>query len=206
VLALRRLATSGRAVLVLDQFDALSIVSGRNQELWALVRELLAQAEWFPSLAVVVACRSFDVEHDTRLNELTRRENSRSIKVGLLPPLAVDPILARHEVARSVLSVAQFEMLRLPRNLYLFANIDPERRGGFISVKDLMDRYWESKEAHIRRLTDGKGDWDSTVTALCTELSRREALSAPIGCRSPSQSGANPARRMRRSRYRSVLP
>jgi hypothetical protein len=69
-LVLAGIANGTRCVLVLDQVDAISFVSGRNQRLWEVFEELLSEAARYPQMGVLVACRAFDAEHDPRLRPL----------------------------------------------------------------------------------------------------------------------------------------
>ena len=72
---LAALASSGQGVLVIDQLDAVSFVSGRRTESWALFESLLDELRLYPNLSLVVGCREFDLEHDRRLRRLAALES-----------------------------------------------------------------------------------------------------------------------------------
>ena len=64
---LGRAAAGEFAVLIVDQLDAMSALSGRGEPVLDGVRETLEQARAIPSVRVVVACRSHDLKYDRRL-------------------------------------------------------------------------------------------------------------------------------------------
>ena len=66
------IAGGRRCVLVLDQIDAISLVSGRNPDRWTILEALLHEASEYPNMRVLFVCRAFDLEHDPRLRGLVR--------------------------------------------------------------------------------------------------------------------------------------
>ena len=62
------------AVLIVDQLDAMSALSGRGEPVLDGVRETLEQARAIPSVRVVVACRSHDLKYDRRLRRILTAE------------------------------------------------------------------------------------------------------------------------------------
>ena len=73
-IVLGQMSAGRRAVLCIDQLDALSSVSGRNVHQRQLLEELIQQAERYPELRLFLACRSFDLEHDDALLGLVNGE------------------------------------------------------------------------------------------------------------------------------------
>jgi hypothetical protein len=75
-------------VLVIDQLDALSFASGRNPQLWNVFQELLWEVEKYPNMRVLIACRAFDVENDSRLRRLIEnKERTLRIRLSAQPEL-----------------------------------------------------------------------------------------------------------------------
>src|SRR5262249_39616353 len=83
---LAAVAEGGPCVLLLDQLDALSIISGRHPGLWKLVDALIEETRRYPNMRVWLACRAFDLEHDPRLRQLFEREKTHAINLRLLTP------------------------------------------------------------------------------------------------------------------------
>lgn len=126
-LVLAGLANGLRCALVIDQLDALSYVSGRNQHLWAVFEELLAEAERYPNMRVLLACRAFDAEHDSRLRRLLANElQTMRIDLRLLETDLVRQIVATAGVDPKVLSEKHVELLRMPLHLSLYLQGDPQ--------------------------------------------------------------------------------
>src|SRR3546814_9192556 len=71
VVILEQLAAGKRAVLIVDQADAVSEVSGRTAELRRVVLALVRKAALYPRVQLIFACRSFDLENDHRSEEHT---------------------------------------------------------------------------------------------------------------------------------------
>ena len=74
-IALGEFAADRPSVLCLDQLDALSIVSARQQSSWGAFNELLVEARSYPNMRILFACRSFDLEQDAQLRTLVADED-----------------------------------------------------------------------------------------------------------------------------------
>lgn len=72
-----------RAVLAVDQLDVVSELSGGRDELFDVFDSLRREVEDHSFLRMVVACRTFDVEHDHRLRLLSR--DKAVLRVDLQP-------------------------------------------------------------------------------------------------------------------------
>ena len=56
------IADNEPSVLVVDQLDAISLVSGRNPKLWEVFGELRNEVQSYPHMKMILACRDFDPE------------------------------------------------------------------------------------------------------------------------------------------------
>ena len=73
VLAAAAEAAGRPGVLIVDQLDAVSTMSGRSSDAFDLVEQLLHEARGMRASATihtVVVCRAFDWENDSRLRQL----------------------------------------------------------------------------------------------------------------------------------------
>ena len=78
------------SVLCMDQIDALSLVSGRRQAFWGPFSDLLREVRAYPKMRILFACRSFDLDHDSRLRELVEDEDgAERISIGKLDESAI---------------------------------------------------------------------------------------------------------------------
>ena len=168
------------SVLCIDQLDALSIVSARQQSAWGAFNELLDEARDYPNMRILFACRSFDLERDPQLRALGEDENVERIRIEQLDPDSIQEAIVASGIDAVPLNTEQLRLLSVPLHLYLFleaARIDDVE---FASRGDLFDAYWNSKARSIdRRLERQAQIWTQANAALCEAMSDRESLVAP---------------------------
>lgn len=169
-------------VLVVDQLDAVSTMSGRSSEALDLVEDLLGEAKDLRrrvDLHVVVVCRSFDWDNDHRLRRLTRDGDAR-VAVGEFTDEETRELLQQGGFAPSMFREAQLRVLRVPQNLSLFldAGFATERAPDFNTVTELFDRYWDVKRSLVVERAGRSGDhWEQTLRLLCSEMTVKQELS-----------------------------
>ena len=180
-ITLGEFASSQPSVLVIDQLDALSVVSARNQAAWGVFNELLEEAGSYPNLRLLLACRSFDLERDPRLRALVTDEGQ--VERIALQPLEEETVRLAVTTAgldATSLNAAQIEILSTPLHLHLLLESANSDRMEFTSARDLYDAYWEHKSVAVsQRLPGILNGWTDAVACLTDELSRRESLVAP---------------------------
>ena len=169
------------SVLVIDQLDALSVVSARNQAAWGVFNELLDEARSYPNLRLLLACRSFDLERDPRLRALVTDQGQ--VERVALQPLEEDVVrlaVATAGLDPTSLSAAQIEILATPLHLHLLLESATSDRMEFTSAGDLYDAFWEHKSVTLsQRLPGMSSAWTDAVAYLTDELSSRQSLVAP---------------------------
>lgn len=119
ILAAAAEQSSSTGVLVVDQLDAVSTMSGRSSEALDLVENLLGEAKALRSrvnLHVVVVCRSFDWDNDHRLRRLIRDSDPR-VAVSEFTDEETRELLGRGGLAPSLFWDAQLRLLKVPQNL-----------------------------------------------------------------------------------------
>lgn len=171
--------------LVIDQLDALSTTSGRNPRFFEAVAETIDLALSRPENRVVLACRSFDAENDSRLRRLASTGEGKDlaeVEVGLLATGVVSETLARLEIDSGELDAQVQELLRVPIHLSLLAEIaaSGRLRGARLrNLNDLHEAYWGAKMAEVDETLDGQSHWAQVLDALVDEMSADQALAAP---------------------------
>lgn len=172
------------AVLVIDQLDAVSTVSGRDSVLLDAVAALLEEVEGMrlrTTIHVILACRGFDWDNDHRLRRLLS-EGDQRFELGDLSDVEVDLVLAQTTVARKALTTGQAKLLRNPQNLSLFYDARESWKDSpdFISVKDLFDAYWDHKRMTVGERTRPVQDcWPGILRKLVDRMSESQQLSVP---------------------------
>lgn len=172
------------SVLVVDQLDALSVVSARNPAAWSAVNELLDEANAYPQMRILFACRSFDLERDPQIRRLADdAEQVERITVGPLDEEVIRSAIATAGLDSIALNQRQVEILSTPLHLHLLleaAKLPNSRPMRFASSRDLFNEFWEHKGSTVACQMGGDLDvWPAVIGRLCDELSESETLVAP---------------------------
>jgi hypothetical protein len=183
VAALTALAKGRPCVLVLDQLDAVSLMSGRNPSFFECFDEMVRQALALPEMRVVVACRRFDLQNDQRLRRLGGCEDAfETVDVGPLPENAVRQIVTAMGINAARLSAHQIRLLSVPAHLKLLAEATRENPDGTLSFQtanDLYALFWRQKQAVLSERLGRLVEWTAVVDALCEYMDEHQSLSAP---------------------------
>jgi hypothetical protein len=121
--AIRAVAYDGRAVLVIDQLDALRLTTTGATSAWGRCASMIREAVLDPHTVVVAACRTFDLEHDAnimRWRETVERANPgmvSTVDVGTLTDSDVLPLLQSVGVDHGSLPQRLKTLLRHPATL-----------------------------------------------------------------------------------------
>ncbi|MGW2914144.1 hypothetical protein ACWC9X_27260 [Streptomyces asoensis] len=180
VAALASVAGERPCVLIVDQVDAVSLVSGRMPRNFDSVADLVREASAFPKMRVLLVCRKFDVENDHRIRELADAKECERVEVQELSEAQVTAAVRAMGLDAATLSAHQNNLLRSPLNLVLLrgAGADPAALA-FQTAKNLFDTFWQ------RKLTDCVQRRDSVrfndvISTLAEAISARQRLSVPI--------------------------
>jgi hypothetical protein len=117
-----RLAALGRAVVLVDQVDALSLSMARDQRALNVVIEMVARLRTVPGVRVLFSCRAFDLSNDPRLERI---EVSRRFDLPQLSDEEVEGVLEAQGLIAADLSPATRQLLRTPLHLDLFSRVLP---------------------------------------------------------------------------------
>jgi hypothetical protein len=170
VAMLAALANGGPCVLVVDQLDALSFVAGRKADTWSLFQHLLAEADGYPNLHVLVACRKFDLEHDPRMRGLAKSEAFGHVDLADFEENVVLEVLGERKVSPALLPI-----LRVPLHLAMFLELESDQGEQVTNRDELFDEFWRRKE---QLLQQNGHSFVAPVHALATWLSDHQELSA----------------------------
>ena len=185
VLAAAAEAAGRPGVLIVDQLDAVSTMSGRSSDAFGVVEGLLQEARGARARAVlhtVVVCRAFDWRHDHRLRQLLPPGSDPQVEVTEFTVDEVKPILTDAGFDPTLFRERQLALLRLPQNLSLFleARFDTSRTPAFDTATQLLERYWtEKRQAVAERVAPLPDQWMGVIETLCNEMTSTQQLSAP---------------------------
>ena len=184
VLAAAAEATGRSGVLIVDQLDAVSTMSGRSSEAFDLVERLLHEARGTRSRATihtVVVCRMFDWKNDSRLRRLMPDSHAQ-VDVAEFSVDEVKTIIADAGFDPASFRERQLELLQLPQNLSLFieADSDTSFTPAFSTATELFGRYWDKKRRLVaERVSPSPDQWMEVVKTLCDEMTSTQQLSVP---------------------------
>ena len=185
VLAAAAEAAGRPGVLIVDQLDAVSTMSGRSSGAFDIVEGLLQEARGTRARVVihtVVVCRAFDWQHDHRLRRLLPSGSDTQVQVTEFTVDEVKTILTDAGFDPARFRERQLALLRLPQNLSLFleAGFDTSRTPAFDTATELFERYWtEKRRAVEERVAPSPDQWMGVMETLCNAMTSAQQLSAP---------------------------
>ena len=179
VSALANLAQDGRAVLIIDQLDAVSETSGRTGAVKDILFELVRETQHYGDARCLLVCRDFDLENDPQYRELER--DQKAVRVQVQPmswERELMPALEQAGIAAERLTAGQRDLLALPLNLAVFLEID-DLTFNFTTGTALMQKLFEKKTHALRR--DRSVGWSvqAPLSAMAAWMSDRQELSCP---------------------------
>jgi hypothetical protein len=183
-IVLSQFPSTGPVVLVIDQLDFVSSSSGRHPDFFEVVAAIADEVRGLRRsrpIHLIMACRQFDFENDSRIRRLLPVNVSPTL-VDLLTEQEVKVIVQAEGGDPDRLSAKQIELLRLPQNLSLFVNARLIQQGSFtfVTQKELLDAYWDQKRRAVSdRHAQGAQQWNAAIGKLTEEMSKREELSVP---------------------------
>ena len=180
-------ATDHPGVLIVDQLDAVSAMSGRNPEALDLVSKLLREV-WSTraraAMHTVLVCRAFDWKHDWRFKTLVPNAHGKAtvtdFTITEFTTEQVTGILADAGFDPALFQSRQLKLLRLPQNLSIFleAGFSPSRTPAFDTATKLFSRYWDEKRRRVKdRIAPRPDQWMSVIDSLSEEMTRSQQLS-----------------------------
>ncbi|MEU0692090.1 NACHT domain-containing protein [Streptomyces uncialis] len=179
VSALAALSDERPSVLIVDQLDAVSVMSGRIPNTFDAVADLVREASAYPTMRIILACRRFDAEHDHRIRQLTNPERCTHITVGELDGEQIDSAITAMGLDAADVGPDQRRQLQSPLHLVLLAQIaDKEGALTFRTTQQLFDSFWNHKERECRRRNPDTR-FQETVSTAAEAISRRQQLSVP---------------------------
>ena len=177
--ALVNLAGGGNSVLIVDQIDAVSEISGRTGAIKNILLELVRETLYYGDVRCLLVCRSFDLENDPQYRELEWEHRAKQVQVPHLSwERDVAPILERAGVETEGLTEDQRRLLSLPLNLSVFMEIG-DQEFCFTSSTELMQRLLEKKTRDLRRARNVGWSVQAPLYAMAEWMSGKQELSCP---------------------------
>jgi hypothetical protein len=168
-------------VLLIDQVDAVSETSGRSSKMRDQIFRMIEDSGLYRQMKVVIACRSYDLEHDRRLSGQASLPWSKAIKLESLGwDAGVLPVLRALGLGPRTYSDHEKQLLATPINLQLLArlHVAGERVDGELSAARLFDRLLEVRAREFRELGI---PWtpQAALGQIAVHMSDNQELTAP---------------------------
>ena len=176
VASLRRAADKRDAVLVIDQFDTISLMSGRLPNSYDAVADLVDEAMAL-DIRVIVVCRLFDFENDHRIRKINDEWKGQHVVVGdLSDDVVADAVTEMGgDIAR--LTAKQRELLKLPLHLVLFKEIiDQPDAYSFTTPISLFNAFWDRKRKFCKK-DHPELRFNDTLELIAKIMSNKQVLS-----------------------------
>ena len=182
VSVLAALAPDQPSMLVIDQLDAVGFASGRNSGHFDVVADLLAEASSHAGLRVLLACRTFDMDHDYRLRSLVESRKPSVVAVGPMGADVVASVLERVGADATRILDNVRKLLVVPFHLALYVDLIHRQAPQLSAVAtedQLLSIYWDEKRAQCRDVRGGTDQWIEVVNRMCDLMSERQELFVP---------------------------
>lgn len=166
-----RLSGGRRAVIVVDQLDAVRWAGVHSTAAWDVTLELLDAAIRMSNVSVVIACRTFDMKDDPHLRNWRKEQAGLGrileIEVKTLEPAIVEQVLAAPDGVRP--NARQLALVRNPLMLSLWCDLAD--RGvdlaGVNASSSLLSEHWSNVK---RRIAERRGITNQAAEEVMSEV------------------------------------
>jgi len=176
VTVLAEIAGGRPSLLLIDQLDAVSTVSGRNPQFFDRVGDMLGESGIHPQMRVLLSCRHFDLQNDGRLRRLVEQNGvAEEVRLERLSRETVRETVTACGVDANRLTVSQETLLSLPLHLKVFTEIlgrpgsnCEEDTAPAVLLERMADRMMRTQALFVPAggLED---DFDTTLRAMASE-------------------------------------
>ena len=168
------------ALLIIDQLDSLSSVSGRSLNKWAIIENLLQKINHYPNIKVLIGCRNFDLDRDSRFKEFAKK-NEDSIKkifITNLSKAVVKESLLKLGVNKDRISDSLIKLFSIPLHLQMLFEVAESKNIenlNYQSRLDIFNGFWDAKKNII-----GNDSWQKVISVMLNYLNSHKTLTAPV--------------------------
>lgn len=176
---LANIAQDKPALIILDQLDSLSSVSGRSVNKWLVINQLLQQVNKYTNIKVLIACRDFDLSKDLRLKDFIQlnEEFVEKFFINDLSNEVVTGTLVNLGVNTNRINAKYLKLFSIPLHLQMLCAVSENTDITNLNYEnkiELYNAFWDSKCTII-----GDEAWYSLINLLVTYLNNKKILTAP---------------------------
>jgi hypothetical protein len=177
------------AVMILDQLDAIRWTNNHSRAALEVCKEMIREAEYVnqtrdKKLVLVFVCRTFDLKNDRGIKELFSKSKEKvetflwkEIIIGEMDDDYVKAIVGD---AYPKLSRKLQILLKTPSNLYIWTNIEANRRiNTYRTSSDLIKQWWEQLQLNYETKGNTPGQLIELKEKLVKNIDRTGKLMIP---------------------------
>lgn len=184
---LESLAGTATSVLILDQLDALRWTSAHSASALdvckSLVREVLSLRKSGKDIKIVLACRTFDLEHDPEIKSWLKESPAmkcQRVEVKPLPEDAVKIVVESLGQDFAVMLPKQKRILQSPHHLGMWAEIVTTGDAvGFQTSVQLIRQFWKNRSLLLADVGITASQADEVINQLADYMERKGHIWAP---------------------------
>ena len=186
--ALADVAGGEGCFLVIDQMDALSLASRNNPDYLGCVNGVLEQANNYPNMKVLIACRRFDIEDNRSLWEVIGGAKiDHQVDLEPFDEDTLKSLVADLGISRETLSARQLELLSLPVHLKMLEfilSVNQFATLNFENEAHLYEVFWQEKRRvlsdRLEKFSKDGSQINRARNAIVEIMNNRQSLSAPV--------------------------
>ncbi|MDE6055448.1 MAG: hypothetical protein K2G55_17215, partial [Lachnospiraceae bacterium] len=186
--AIHCISKNEKAVIVLDQLDALRWTQANSSEALWVCMELIRQVRYFNrdrehKIIIVFVCRAYDLENDNNIKFLFEKKGDTAENDWIdfrIHNFGEDVVKKIVGEGYSQLSLKLKKLLQIPSNLYIWQHLDKEESySDCITTSHLIEKWYQ--QIRKKSVTDGVSEKTVMETESCIvdTLDRLGRLYAP---------------------------
>lgn len=157
--SLNVISKNQKAIIILDQLDALRWTQSNSSESITICMELLRQVKYLnyerdEKITVIFVCRTFDLENDNNIDSIFK--NKESNKRDVWERVLIENF--GNEIVQSVVGEQYIEfpqklkeILRVPSNLYIWQQLEPSKKNNScITTSHLIEKWYEQLKRNCK--------------------------------------------------------
>ena len=178
------LAADRKCVLILDQLDAIRWTAAHSFGAMEVCKELLRQVRSLrgagKNIAIVFACRTFDLENDPEIKKLFADGKEQGIAKIAVKEFSDEQLRAIIGQDTTALTKTQKRILSCPQNLAIWMEL--KKKGttpAFRSATELMRRFWDNRRRLLEQAGIAADQMDAFLAPLLDYMEDKGEISAP---------------------------
>ncbi len=187
-----------RAVIILDQLDALRWTQAHSRDALLVCAEIIKQVEALNfereyKISIVFVCRTYDLENDNNIRSLfiNSEKKNKTIQWKMIPVNEFDEDTVKKIVGvrYSKLTNKLKDILRIPSNLYIWRQLDPDKEYSECSTAShLVSEWWKQLKEKAFEFGLSENNLNKTKEEIVSYVEKQGIMFVPKGILSANDS------------------